>query len=78
MFSISLLIVLIMIINKLLCVYSIYCSPDLVQCSSLTAMEHLANTLRALASSKEVNLLAVAKALGRHANEGDTVAAATK
>ena len=41
-------------------------------------MEHLANTLRALASSKAVNLLAVAKALERHANEGDTVAAATK
>ena len=34
-------------------------------------MEHLANTLRALASSKEVNLLAVANALERHANEGD-------
>ena len=57
---------------------ALYCSPDLVHCSSLTTMEHLANTLRALASSKEVNLLAVAKALERHANEGDTVAAATK
>ena len=33
-------------------------------------MEHLANTLRALASSKDVNLLAVASALEKHANEG--------
>ena len=54
--------------------HSIYCSPDLVQYCSPT-MEHLANTLRALASSK-VNLLAVAKALERHANEGDIVAVA--
>ena len=54
---------------------ALYCSPDLVHCSSLTT---IANTLRALASSKEVNLLGVAKALERHANEGDTVAAATK
>ena len=32
-------------------------------------MEHLANTLRALASSKDVNLLAVANALEKHTNE---------
>ena len=39
----------------------------------MTVMEpmDLANTLRALASSKEVNLLAVANALEKHANEGD-------
>ena len=56
--------------------HSIYCSPDLVQYSSPITMEHLANTSRALASSKEVNLLAVAKALERHANECDIVAVA--
>ena len=59
--------------------HSIYCSPDQTvpgPVSYPTTMEHLASTLRALASSKEVNLLAVAKALERHANEGDIVAVA--
>ena len=56
--------------------YLLLTRSDLVQYSYLTTMEHLANTLRALASSKEVNLLAVAKALERHANEGDIVAVA--
>lgn len=53
--------------------YLLLTRSDLVQYST---MEHLANILRALASSKEVNLLAVAKALERHANEGDIVAVA--
>lgn len=49
-----------------------YFSPHQVWLTRLSPeMEQLANTLRALANTKEVNLLAVANALEKHANEGE-------